>query len=188
MDPKKIGVDESQISKTTGRIILPEEEVQRFSQRSQAPRPRLAQQVPPVQQPAQGFQAQHVAQVASEVSEPSLPVVAPRASVTSPFHLIIIAVLSFLVVLQTIWLLWSHSQTHTSIRQMHDQVIKLSSDLTSQAETIKSLNREILEIKVLLARSAEEQKNQARAMAEIRSHLQAMDIEPASTTAPVMQR
>lgn len=180
MDPRKLGVDESQISKTTGRIILPDEESQRLSQRAQVPRPR------PVGVPNTSPTPVAVQPPVTESSEvPSA--VSTRHSPGTQLHAVVIAVLAFLVILQTLWLFWSHSQSQSSIRQMHDQVIKLSSDLASFAEAIKSLSREVLEIKVLLARTGEEQKNQARVMAEIRKQLQEMDVDSApsaSATAP----
>ena len=177
MDVKKLEVDESQISKTTGRIILPADDGSRAAAKAPVARPRMTPHATPqahaVAPPTAHAQQPYAAPPEAAASPAALPGVARSA--VSPVQALIIGILISLLVIQTSWLFWSHSQLQGSIRTLHDQVIRLNTEMAASSEANKVLGRELVEMKVLLSRAAEEQKNQARSIADIKAQLQAFD-------------
>ncbi len=182
MDIKKLKVDESQINKLTGRIILPADEV------SPRPAPRTPHPVPhptphpiaipvahpsaiPVPHPAVHQETPPVA-----TAQPApFPTPRPQSPSVSPVQGMIIGILITLLIVQTSWLFWSHSQVQESIRTMHDQIVKLHVEVTTSNDALKSTTKEIADLKALLTRSVEEQKTQAKMTESIKAQIETFD-------------
>ncbi len=184
MDIKKLKLDESQINKMTGRIILPADDVSPspppVAHKVQMPRVANTDETGTAPTPPMGS-------VLGGTGIPATPGVSyVQPSPVSPVMALVVGILVTLLVVQTSWLLWSHSQVQESMRAMHDQILKLNTEVGASGEALRAATREINEMKVMMGRTVEEQKNQAKITAAIKAQLDSFDSDPAPVAAPVL--